>query len=85
MATRQAFALTLDILIQNLNDFILVTDDELCSAIRMLFQHTHNIAEGAGAAAMAGAEKIKDRLAGKKVALDLSGGNLTAEMVRKIL
>jgi len=85
MATRQAFELTLGILIQNLSDFILVTDDELYAAIRLLFQHTHNIAEGAGAASMAGAIQIKDRLAGKKVALDLSGGNLTAEMVKKIL
>ena len=79
MATRQAFELTLGILIDRLDDFVLVTDEELYSAIRLLFGHTHNIAEGAGAAAMAACLKMKDQLAGKKVALDMSGGNLTAE------
>src|SRR5262249_33364827 len=85
MATRQAFELPLGILIQNLDDFILVTDDDLFAAIRMLFDHTHNIAEGAGAAAMAAAVKLKDQLAGKKVALDLSGGNITSETLKRIL
>jgi len=85
MATRQAFELTLEILIQNLDDFVLVDDDQLISAIRTLFHHTHNVAEGAGAAAMAAAVKIKDQLAGKKVAIDLSGGNITAEKLKSIL
>ena len=85
MATRQAFELTLGILIDRVDDFVLVTDGELYSAIRLLFEHTHNIAEGAGAAAMAACIKMKDKLAGKKVALDLSGGNLTAEQLCKIL
>jgi threonine dehydratase len=85
MATRQAFELTQGILMQNLDDFVLVTDDELYAAIRLLFEHTHNVAEGAGAAAMAAAIKMKQELAGKKVALDLSGGNLTREVLRKIL
>ena len=85
MATRQAFELTLGILIDRVDDFVLVTDKELYSAIRLLFEHTHNIAEGAGAAAMAACIKMKDQLRGKRVALDLSGGNLTAEQLRKIL
>ena len=85
MATRQAFELTLGILIDRLDDFVLVTDEELYSAIRLLFGHTHNITEGAGAAAMAACLKMKDQLAGKKVGLDMSGGNLTAEQLRKIL
>jgi threonine dehydratase len=85
MATRQAFELTLGILIRNLDDFVLVTDDELYGAIRMLFHFTHNVAEGAGAASMAAAIKLKDQLAGKKVALDLSGGNITAEKLKHVL
>lgn len=85
MATRQAFDLTLGILIQNLDDFILVSDQELFTAITTLFEYTHNIAEGAGAAAFAAAAKIRGRLAGKKVALDMSGGNITAETLRKVL
>jgi len=85
MATRTAFELTQSVLGQNLDDFILVTDDELRSAIRILFDYTHNVAEGAGAASLAGALKLKDQLRGKKVALDLSGGNLTSEMLKSIL
>jgi len=85
MATRQAFELTLGILIQNLDDFVLVSDDELFASIRLLFEHTHNVAEGAGAASLAAAMKLKDELAGKKVALDLSGGNITAETLKRIL
>ena len=71
--------------IRNLDDFILVTDDELFASIRLLFEHTHNVAEGAGAAALAAAVKIKGELSGKKVGLDLSGGNITAEILKKIL
>jgi len=85
IATRQAFELTLGILIKNLDDFVLVSDEELFGAIRLLFDHTHNIAEGAGAAAMAAALKLKDQLAGKKVGIDLSGGNITAETLKRIL
>ena len=85
MATRTAFGLTLDILIQHLDDFVLVSDQELFNAIGDLFDHTHNIAEGAGAASFAAAMKMKDRLAGKKVAMDLSGGNITRETLRRIL
>ena len=85
MATRQAFEMTLGMLVGLLDDFVLVTDDDLDSAIRLLFEHTHNVAEGAGAAAMAGCVMLKDQLAGKKVALDLSGGNLTARQLCRIL
>jgi threonine dehydratase len=85
IATRQAFELTLGILIKHLDDFVLVSDEELFSAIRLLFDHTHNIAEGAGAAAMAAAFKLKDQLVGKKVGIDLSGGNITAETLKRIL
>ena len=85
MATRQAFELTQSVLVRNLDDFILVTDDELRGAIRMLFDYTHNVAEGAGAASLAAALKLKDQLRGKKVALDLSGGNLTAQTLSSIL
>jgi len=43
------------------------------------------VAEGAGAAALAGALKLQDKLRGKKVALDFSGGNITADTFRKVL
>lgn len=85
LATRQAFELTLGILIQNLDDFILVSDRDLYSSIIMLVEHTHNLAEGAGAASLAAALRIKDRLSGKNVALDMSGGNITVETLKKVL
>lgn len=85
MATRQAFRMTLDMLIEYLDDFVLVSDEELHDAIRILLEYTHNIAEGAGAASLAACIKLKDQLAGKKVALDLSGGNLTVAQLKGIL
>jgi len=85
IATRQAFELTQQILVQRLDDFVLVSDQELFAAIRLLFDHTHNVAEGAGAAAMAAAVKLRSDLAGKRVGLGLSGGNLTAEVLKQIL
>jgi threonine dehydratase len=51
----------------------------------LLLEKTHNLAEGGGAAALAGAIKLKDRLRGKKVALILSGGNISMERLRWIL
>ncbi len=85
LATRRAFRLTLDILRDLLDDFILVSEEEIKDAIRLYVEKTHTIAEGAGAAPLAAAIKIKDRLKEKKVVMVLSGGNLTAEMLREIL
>jgi threonine dehydratase len=85
LATRRAFRLTLDIMRDLLDDFVLVSEEEIKDAIRLYVEKTHTIAEGAGAASLAAAIKIKDRLRGKKVVLVLSGGNLTAEMLSEIL
>ena len=85
LATRQAFELPLGILRDNIDDFILVSEDEIKDAIRLYVEKAHVIAEGAGAAPLAAAYKIRDRLKGKKVVLILSGGNLTAETLKSIL
>ncbi len=85
LATRQAFDLPLGILRDNIDDFILVSEDEIKDAIRLYVEKAHVIAEGAGAAPLAAAYKIRDRLKGKKVVLVLSGGNLTAETLKSIL
>jgi len=85
LATRVGFELTQTILRRNLSDFILVSDDEIKRAIVLLLEKTHNLAEGAGAASLAGAIKIKERLRGKRVVLSLSGGNITVETLRQIL
>ncbi len=85
LATRRAFELPLGIIRDLIDDIVLVTDDEIRSAIRLLLSKTHNVAEGAGAATTAAAVKFKERLKGRKVALILSGGNITLEELREIL
>ena len=85
VATRVPFLNTQRIMRQYLDDFVLVDDEAIKEAIVLLLQHTHNLAEGAGAVALAAALQVKERLAGKKVALILSGGNLALEQLGEIL
>lgn len=85
VATRVPFENTQRILRQYLDDFILVDDHEIKAAIRLLLEHTHNLAEGAGAVSLAAALKLKERLAGRKVAIVLSGGNLSLQNLKDIL
>ncbi|MBB3980872.1 threonine dehydratase [Sphingobium fontiphilum] len=65
--------------------FVAVTDDEVAEAIRIYWQDTHNAAEGAGAVALAALLKEKDAMAGKKVAVILSGGNGDMSQMAEIL
>lgn len=85
MATRVAFELPQSILRDLLDDFILVSDDELKRAILLLLETTHHLAEGAGAASTAAALRLKDHLQGQKVCLILSGANLTLDTLDSIL
>jgi len=85
MATRVAYSLPLAILRPRLDDFRLVTDAELRRAILTLLETTRLLAEGAGAAALAAAAQMRDELAGRKVGLVLSGGNLTLEALAEAL
>ncbi|HID34893.1 MAG TPA: pyridoxal-phosphate dependent enzyme, partial [Anaerolineae bacterium] len=68
-----------------LDDFILVSDDEIRRAIIILLAHTRNLAEGAGAAALAAALKLREELMGKRVGVVLSGGNLSIDRLRELL
>lgn len=85
LATRTAFALPQQILWEKLDDFILVSDDEIRRAIALYLEKAHTLAEAAGAAPLAAALKIADRLRGRKVALILSGGNITSAQLRECL
>ena len=85
LATRQAFELPTNMLRDLADDFILVTEDEIRAAIKTYVDKAHTIAEGAGAASLAAASKIKPQLKGKKVGLILSGGNITYENLMKCL
>ena len=78
LATRTSFDLPQRILRELLDEFVLVSDDDLYRAMRLLLVEGHLVAEGAGAAATAAAWKLRDRLHGKTVALIVSGGNATA-------
>ena len=64
---------------------VTVTEEEIKSAVRAYYSDTHNLAEGAGAAPLAALIKEKDKMAGKKVGLVLSGGNIDRELYQQIL
>ena len=85
MATRVTFDLTFGIMRQQLNDFVTLTEDEIAEGIRLALRATHNLAEGAGAAPLMAALKLRDRLAGKKVVCVMSGGNIDRATLRRIL
>jgi threonine dehydratase len=85
LATRAPFDLPLQILWDLLDDFVLVSEAEMRAAIRILLEKTHNLAEGAGAASLAAALKMADTLRGHRVALVLSGGNLSLDQLRMVL
>lgn len=76
LATRQPFELPLQLLPRLVDEIMLVSDAELERAIRLLLATTGQVAEGAGAAAVAAAWKRRDELAARRVGLVLSGGNL---------
>lgn len=76
MATRVPAEMTLELIRRYVDDVVLVSDDELRAALGLLLRETHNLAEGAGAAATAAAFKLRDELSGKTVVGILSGGNL---------
>ncbi len=79
------FESTREALRKYLDDFVLVEDSAIEAAILLLLEHTHNLAEGAGAAPLAAALNMKRRLAGKNVVLVMTGGNLSFESLRKLL
>ena len=68
-----------------LDDFVLVSDEELKAAVRSLLERARIVVEGAGAAPFAAALALKDRLAGRRVALILSGGNISIAPLRSVL
>jgi len=85
LATRQAFSLPTDILREWVNEFYLVTEEEIKQAIKTYLKLCHTVAEGAGAAPLAAAINMKEKLKGKKVALVLSGGNLDYNILENII
>ena len=81
LATRTAFELPQMILRELLDDFVLVPDDEIRTAQASMIETTRNLVEAAGAAPLAAALRLRDRLNGQRVALILSGGNVSREQL----
>jgi threonine dehydratase len=85
LATRVTFDLTFEILKRELDDIVTLTEPELEEGVRLALRTTHNLAEGAGAASLMAAVKLKDQLRGKKVVCVMSGGNMNTDVLTRIL
>lgn len=85
MACRVPDAESLAIILQYVDDVVAVTDDEVALAMRLYFVATHNVAEGAGAAALAAAMQLRAQIAGKQVGLPLCGGNVDHDQFAAVL
>ncbi|MGD0639888.1 MAG: threonine dehydratase [Roseiarcus sp.] len=83
MATRVPDDEALEIIRRGASRIVLVSDAEIAAAIRVYWTDTHNLAEGAGAAGLAAAMQESSRLAGKRVGLVLSGGNIDFELFQR--
>ena len=85
LACRIPDAEALDLMLRHVDEVIEVSDDEIAAAMRLLFAATHNVAEGAGAASLAGALKSRERLRGRKVGLTLCGANVDSDVFSRVL
>src|SRR4029077_16436667 len=83
MATRGPDQQALDVIRNGAARITLVSDDEVAAAVRAYWTDTHNLAEGAGAAALAAAVKERPQLRGPKIGLVLSGGNIDFDLFRR--
>lgn len=85
MACREPVAEPIEIICRGADRVVRVSEDEIADAMRAYYEDTHNLTEGAGAAALAALMQERDRMAGKRVALVLSGGNIDREMYAEVL
>lgn len=87
MACRVPDQSSLEVILREVDDVVAVTDDEVAAAMRLLYTCTHNVAEGAGAAALAGALQLRGagKLHGKHIGLPLTGGNVDAAVFSRVL
>jgi threonine dehydratase len=85
LACRTPNASAMEAIWENVSRIIEVTDAEIAHGMRALYEDTHNLAEGAGAAAFAGAMKEKHLLAGKRIGIVLTGGNIDRHAYAEVL
>jgi threonine dehydratase len=85
IATRGPYAMTYDALKEGLAGFVTVSDTEIAEALRTLVRTTHNLAEGAAAAGLAGLVRLRGELAGQRVAVVLTGSNIDYDTLEQVL
>jgi threonine dehydratase len=85
LATRGVYELTFAALREGLAGFVKVSEAAMADAVRLLLRTTHNLAEGAGAAGLAGLFALRESLAGKSVGICLSGSNIDQETLRRVM
>jgi len=85
LACRLPVAEALEVILKNVDGFVEVSEDEIGSAMRAVYEDTHNIAEGAAAASIAAVLKEREKIAGKRVGAVLTGGNVDREVFLKAL
>jgi threonine dehydratase len=85
MAVRIPHPDALEIILKGADHIVEISDAEIAEAVRIYYTDTHNIAEGAGAAALAGLMKERDKLQGKRAGVILSGGNVDMDLYQQIL
>jgi threonine dehydratase len=85
LATRATYAMTFGALRAGLTGFVTATEASLAASIRSLIRTTHNLAEGAGAAGLAGLVALREQLAGKTVAIILSGSNIDEHTLTQVM
>ncbi|MGB3070161.1 MAG: threonine dehydratase [Ottowia sp.] len=85
MAVRRADERALELLARHLDHVVAVTDEEVAASMRALYEDTHNLAEGAGAAAFAAALQERSQLAGRRVGVVVTGANVDASLMSAVL
>jgi len=85
LATRTPYDLTFPALRAGLAGFVTVTESQIAEALRWLLRTTHTLVEGAGATGLAGLVALREALAGRRVGIVLSGGNIDAETLRRVV
>ena len=85
LATRSSYEFTRPVLHDGLKEFLLVSEEEIGNAIRLLLETTRSLSEPAGAAGLAGLLQAQDRLQGKRVGIILSGANIDRATLRSVL
>ncbi|TMG65422.1 MAG: threonine/serine dehydratase [Chloroflexi bacterium] len=85
LSTAAPFELPQRIMRRLLDDFVLVSDDEIDAATALMIEKTRTLVEAAGAAALAGALKLRNQLRGRRLALICSGGNISPAQLKALL